>query len=298
MKLGKATNASFLFSSILIPQPRYFAIISVYCDPGFLLLSFLACSLCSATGRAQGTQPQGRGPREQPEDECAAAAKPGHKVSCSSPSLPEITAFRGAGLSLYKSAPLIWAYKICERPNLNKKPRPFCCSPGLGSGTKWPDEQLRQQGLMIPGERNQAPVQVSIHDHRSHSWSNLAAHRVFFNPAWGLTSSSLSSDQGPVPSFSSSFPNDWADDMLVKYQTTSREETLSTKTILTWWLLSSWAHERISGEILWPEIIPPDWSRKTAWKWLTNFSLFNPAPCLEPPLRAGKACRNHCKYLC
>lgn len=80
MKLGKAPNASFLFPSILISQPRYLAITSVYCGPGFLLLSFLVWSLCSATGRAQGTQPQGRGLREEPEDECAAAAKPGHKV--------------------------------------------------------------------------------------------------------------------------------------------------------------------------------------------------------------------------
>lgn len=59
MKLGKAPNASFLFPSILILQPRYLAMVSVYCGPGFLLFYFLACSLCSATGRAQGTQPQG-----------------------------------------------------------------------------------------------------------------------------------------------------------------------------------------------------------------------------------------------
>lgn len=76
--------------------------------------------------------------------------------------------------------------------------------------------------------------------------------------------------------------------MLVKYQTTSREETLLTKIILTRWLLSSWAHGRISGEILWPEMIPPDWSRKTAWEWLTNFSLFNPALCLDLPLGLEK----------
>lgn len=59
MKLGKAPNAPFLFPSILIPQPQYLAIIFVYCGPSFLLLPFLACSLCSATGRAQGTLPQG-----------------------------------------------------------------------------------------------------------------------------------------------------------------------------------------------------------------------------------------------
>lgn len=76
--------------------------------------------------------------------------------------------------------------------------------------------------------------------------------------------------------------------MLVKYQTISREETLSAKTILTWWLLSSWARGRISREVLWPEIIPPVWSRKTAWEWLTNFSLFNPAPCLDLPLGLEK----------
>lgn len=72
--------------------------------------------------------------------------------------------------------------------------------------------------------------------------------------------------------------------ILVKYQTIPRKETLSTKTILAWWLPSLWAHRRISGEILWPEMIPPDWSRKTVWEWLTNFSLFNPAPCLDLPL--------------
>lgn len=59
MKLGKASNASFLFPSILIRSPRHLAMIFVYCGPGFLLLSVLACSLCSATGRAQGTQPLG-----------------------------------------------------------------------------------------------------------------------------------------------------------------------------------------------------------------------------------------------
>lgn len=59
MKLGKPSNASLLFPSILIPQPRYLPMIFAYCGPGFLLLSFLACGLYSATGRAQGTQTQG-----------------------------------------------------------------------------------------------------------------------------------------------------------------------------------------------------------------------------------------------